>query len=163
MAKEKKSKKESKKESKKKKVDLANISVEDGPAFAPFADGEWYPAKLNGAEIREGQYGEYILIKYDILGGFLDDGETEAKGRSGIQFCNDQCYPGSKLWLAIKGLSGSDPEEGDDIDLTAYYGVNCEVHFENTVGKDKSINSNINKVRVAKTEKKKKKKKKSKK
>jgi len=158
MAKDKdKDKKKKNKAKVKGKVKLSSLTVEEKPAFPVFMDAEWYKAKFVDAEVKEGKYGEYAILKFEILNGYMEDEETEAKGRNANMLVDCKVYPGSGMFNFIEKIAGETPDVEDDIDLTAYYGTKCEVHFENKEKKDGSgdVNSNINKVRLPKKKKKK--------
>lgn len=121
---------------------------------------EWYRAKFLNAEIKEGQYGEYCRFSFEVLSGYMEDGETKAKGTLTSALCDAEVCLGSKMYEYVSAILGYEPDLDDDLDITPFYGDTFEVNIltEKKKGAEKA-HSNVVKIRKPKKKKSEKKKK----
>ena len=101
-----------------------------------FEPDEWYLGEFTEVEINEGTYGPYMIMKFKILNGQMEDG-TSAKGKTCTQMVNAVLSPSSELWKFVKVFTKSEPEIDEDYDLTSHYGEKFRCYI-----KDKKKNKN---------------------
>lgn len=119
---------------------------------------QWYKAKFLDANEKEGNYGTMLFLNFQLLDGFMEDGETPAKGRRVSALTSPELSPNSSLYEFIKGMNGGQELDIDDeFDLTSYYGnifsvfVTCEVSKKS---KDGKARVNVKKIKQYKSKKK---------
>ena len=89
---------------------------------------EWYKAEFVDANTQEGNYGDMLFLNFKLLDGFLEDGETSAKGKRVSALTSPELSPTSSLYDFVKGLNGNkELDLEDEIDLTAFYGNRYKV------------------------------------
>lgn len=103
------------------KQKLNKITVAGKQEFTYFEPDEYYKMQFEEAEVKEGQFGQYALLKFKVLAGNLDDGK-EAKGKPIYGFLNLPPKEGSDGIKMLEVMMGRTLKEGEDIDLTVYYG-----------------------------------------
>lgn len=148
-----------------KRVKPSKIPVTKRPP-PPFVEShEWYKAKFEAAEVREGLYGDYLLLKFELLDGYKENSEESAKGLKTNAFANLPVYPDSPQYEFLSAIVGEEFDIGDDIDLTPFYGDKYKVFIEDAKKKKKdgSKKQSISKIKVFKKSSKSKGKKKGKK
>lgn len=94
-----------------------------------FEPDEWYPAKFIEHEIGDGQYGEYVIMGFEFLGGELENGQP-AKGLRLSAIMNNECAPETTLYDFIKVIMGETPDVDEEVDLSAYYDTKVRVFVE---------------------------------
>ena len=122
---------------------------------------EWYKAEFSEGEIKDGKFGEYLLLKFKLKNGELQDGNS-ADGHTICAFSSIELHKGTDAHDIMSGIIGHELEEDEELDLTSHYGVMVEGFVE--VDKKKGSKdefAKITKVRTLKSSKKKSSKKKS--
>lgn len=116
---------------------------------------EWYTAKFEEADIDDGAYGEYVLIKFKLLGGYKEDTEDSAKGLFAVAFINLPVNPGSDHAKLAEGITGEEVEEDVDIDLTPFYGKKFKILISDKKNKKtKEVTQRITRIKSVKKKKK---------
>lgn len=116
-------------------------------------DHEWYNAKFDDAELKEGQYGDYLQLKFVLTDGELEDG-SDANGKFQYAFADAKIPYGSPSYEIVTAIIGKELDEDDDLDLEAYYGQKVQVFIVVEEDKD-NTRSKITKIRPIKKNKKK--------
>lgn len=98
--------------------------------YTNFESHEWYVGRFDGCEVKQGQYGEYLILGFTILNGELEDGKP-AKGRKCNLLSDAALMPSRQLWEHVSVLIGREPDIDEEVDLTAFYGKKYKVHITN--------------------------------
>ena len=110
--------------------------VEDKP-FERFEDHEWYKFKLKEYEIFSGKFGECVRLKWKCLNGLTQSGES-AVGLSCSTMMSATCSPSTKLYEFLTVLrAGKEPKVGEEVDISAYYGLKVMGFIEDKKEKGK--------------------------
>jgi len=113
---------------------------------------EWYKAVFEKADVKEGDYGDYVIMEFKLSNGYFEDGEMSAKGWKCSALLGMRLEPKQPLWDFAKVFTKGKLEIDDDIDLTAYYGKKYRVFIEN-IQKGDNIRSRITKIKADKKKK----------
>jgi len=145
-----------KKDKKKKKKDkdkdvgvkVSNLVVGEDKEFSLPEDSEWYAAKFEEAETSKGRFGELVFLKFKLLNGELENGDS-AKNTNAQAMTNAVMSPSSQLMKFYLGLNGGEEvEEGDTVDLTAFYGDKFDVLIKHSKeNKEGKVYANIDKIK----------------
>lgn len=121
------------------------LRMQKDQEWSPLLDKEWYKMKFTEHEIRQGNFGDYILLKFKILSGFDEEGK-EATGRIASGMLNAILSPKSPLYRLVKACNGGKELDIDDeVDLSAFYGKIIKGFVENKKKRDKEgrISQNV--------------------
>jgi len=148
-------KKKGKKKGKKVTVDSIPVEERENIRFEP---DEWYRAEFEEAEIREGDYGKYVLMKFSLLNGYKENSEQSAKGLRCTALMNGKITEGSDFWKFATVLAGREPKIGKSFKLSAYFGNKYKIFIEDVnIKKGKRKGETMQKVTKIRALKKKKK------
>jgi len=113
---------------------------------------EWYKAEFIDANSKPGKYGDMLFLNFKLLDGFLEDGESSAKGKRVSALTSTELSPSSSLYDFVKGLNGGKEIDLDDeVDISAFYGNRYKVFVE--VAVPKGSKDNKPRIKVTKVKK----------
>jgi hypothetical protein len=108
-------------EEKKNMPKLSALIAEDDPEIDYVETDEWYKAEFEDAEIGKGNFGPYIKLKFRLLEGQKESGES-AKGVIITRLMDAVFSPSKPLWAWVKVFLEREPKIGEKLNLTAFYG-----------------------------------------
>jgi len=114
-----------------------------------FESHTWYVAKLESHDIGEGKFGDFIKLKFTVLGGQLENGEP-AKGATATAIFNAMVSPKSPLYEFVQVFEDMrDLDIDEEIDFSSYYGKKVKVFIQDRKPKpgDDSKFQNVVKIK----------------
>lgn len=82
---------------------------------------EWYMAEFEEAEMKKGQYGPYTILKFKLLNGKTETGES-AKGMKINVMMDATVAPGTQLHDFLSIMKGHPIKENESVNVTSFYG-----------------------------------------
>jgi hypothetical protein len=107
------------------------------PKSVKIIEDGWYPAKIGEVEDKKTQFGECLMLPFDV--------ETDGEVVEIAAFLNYSDSPTSNMVKWGKALFGDGPFDTED-----FSGVECEVFVEEGEDKEGSPKNYIRKVRLRK-------------